>query len=30
MSSKKGGGAKNKKDNKIEQDCFVETHMEPV
>jgi hypothetical protein len=30
MSSKKGGGAGNKKDNIMEQDCFVETYMEPV
>ena len=22
--------ARNKKDNRMEQDCFVETHMEPV
>jgi len=30
MSSKKGGGARNKKDNIMEQDCFVETHLEPM
>ena len=29
MSSKKVGGARNKKDNRMEQDCFVETHLEP-
>jgi len=23
-------GARNKKDNRMEQDCFVETHLEPV
>jgi hypothetical protein len=28
--SKKGRGARNKKDNRMEQDCFVETHLEPV
>jgi hypothetical protein len=27
---KKEGGARNKKDNRMEQDCFVETHLEPV
>jgi len=27
---KNEGGARNKKDNKIEQDCFIETHLEPV
>jgi len=26
----KKGGARNKKDNRMEQDCFVETYMEPV
>ena len=30
LPSKKGGGARNKKDNRMEQDCFVETHLEPV
>jgi hypothetical protein len=30
MSSKKGGGDRNKKDNRMEQDCFVEIHLEPV
>jgi hypothetical protein len=32
MSSKNGGvgGARNKKDNRIEQDFFVETHLETV
>jgi hypothetical protein len=30
MSSKKGGGARNKKHKRMEQDCFVETHLEPV
>jgi hypothetical protein len=27
---KKKGGVRNKKDNRMEQDCFVETHLEPV
>jgi hypothetical protein len=27
---KKEGGARNKKDNRMEHDCFVETHLEPV
>jgi hypothetical protein len=27
---KKEGGARNKKDNRLEQDCFVETHLEPA
>jgi hypothetical protein len=27
---KRRGGARNKKDNRMEQDCFVETHLEPV
>jgi hypothetical protein len=27
---KKGRGARNKKHNRMEQDCFVETHLEPV
>jgi hypothetical protein len=31
MSSKNwGGGARNKKNNRMEQDFFVETHLEPV
>ena len=30
MSSKKGGGARHKKDNRMEQDCLVETHLELV
>jgi hypothetical protein len=30
MSSKKGGGARNKKDNIMKQDCYVETHLESV
>jgi len=27
---KKEGGARNKRDKRMEQDCFVETHLEPV
>jgi len=27
---KKEGGARNKKDSRMEQDCFIETHLEPV
>jgi len=27
---KKGRGARNKKHNRMEQGCFVETHLEPV
>jgi hypothetical protein len=30
MNFLKGGGARNKKHNRMEQDCFVETHLEPV
>ena len=30
VSSKKGGGARHKKDNRMEQDCLVETHLELV
>ena len=32
MSSKKErvGGARNQKDNKMEQDCFVETRLESM
>jgi hypothetical protein len=30
LPKKEGGGARNRKDNKMEQDCFVETHLEPV
>jgi hypothetical protein len=30
VSSKKGGGARNQKDNIMEQDCFIETHLESV
>jgi len=30
VSSKKEGGARNQKDNIMEQDCFVETHLESM